>query len=62
MGLDDLAAEAAELREMDNAELRDAFERIGRAAPAGTVVDADGREIQYGVDGRHFPVGFDLGG
>jgi hypothetical protein len=62
MGLDDLAAEAAELREMDNAELRDAFERIGRAAAARTVVDADGREVQYGVDGRHFPVGFDLGG
>src|SRR3954452_16992859 len=48
MRLPDLASKAAEVREMDKAGLRDAFDRIGRTAAAKPVVDEDGREIQYG--------------
>jgi hypothetical protein len=60
MGLVDLAAKAESLREMDKAELRDAFDRIGRTAAAATVVDDTGREIQYGFDPGHLPAAFDL--
>ena len=60
MGLTDLAAKAETLREMDKAELRDAFDRVGRGASAATVVDDTGREIQYGVEAAHLPAAFDL--
>jgi uncharacterized protein len=60
MGLADLAERAEKLRELDQAELRDAFDRIGRSAAARTVLDPTGREIQYGVLASHFPAGFDL--
>ena len=60
MGMADLADLADGLHQLDNATLRDAFDRIGRAAAERTIVDASGREIQYGVAPAHFPPAFDL--
>ena len=62
LGLNELASKAEELRQMDKAELRDAFARIGEAAAATTVYDSNGREIQYAVDPGHFPTTFDVNG
>jgi hypothetical protein len=45
---------------MDKAELRDAFDRIGRTAAEKTIIDRDGREVQYGVDAARLPAAFDL--
>ena len=60
MGMADLADLADGLHQLDNATLRDAFDRIGRAAAERTIVDPSGREIQYGVAPAHFPPAFDL--
>ncbi len=60
MGLPDLAAEAAGLREMDNAALRGALDRIGLAAAARTLADGEGRAVQFGVEAGQFPPAFDL--
>jgi hypothetical protein len=60
--LPDLAAEAAGLQAMDNTELREALDRIGRLAAERTVFDDAGREVQFGVEARHFPPAFDVPG
>ncbi len=60
LGEPKLARQAAALRKMDNADLRDALERIGRQAAARTLVDQRGREIQYAVLPAHFGSQFDL--
>ena len=60
MGMTDLADLADGLHQLDNVTLRDAFDRIGRAAAERTIVDPSGREIQYGVMPAHFPPAFDL--
>ena len=62
MGLPDLAAEAAGLREMDTAALRGALDRIGQAAAGRTLLDGEGRAVQFGVEAGHFPPAFDLPG
>jgi hypothetical protein len=60
MGLEDLSRAAGGLHEMDNTALSVAFDRIGQIAAARTIVDAAGRQIQFGVDGAHFARPFDL--
>ncbi len=62
MGLPDLVVEAAGLQAMDNTELREALDRIGRLAAERTVLDDAGREVQFGVEARHFPLAFDVPG
>jgi hypothetical protein len=52
-GFDDPARTAEELHEMDNTTLRHAFDRIGQAVAARTIVDGQGREIQFGVIPRN---------
>jgi hypothetical protein len=62
MGLPDLVAKAAGLQAMDNTELREALDRIGRLAAERTVFDDAGREVQFGVEAGHFPPAFDVPG
>lgn len=59
LGEPKLAKQAAALRQMDNAALRDALDRIGRQAATKTLLDEHGREIQYAVLPSHFGAGFD---